>query len=167
MRGQGRRPNGDAPLEGPKGVRLGREGWAIQSSRGAWCVALGVLGVGLALAGVGLVVSGRTDSTAFGQVPAGRAAGPGVVIATQSLGDNDVVVCLVDTAQQRLLVYLVEARRSRMRLVAARDISADWSLTDFNNDPPTPKDVRARAEKAAETGRPAPAIETPKPAAVP
>lgn len=145
----------------------GREGRAILSSRGAWCVALGALGVGLALLGTGLVVAGRTDSIAFGQNPAGRASGQGVVIATQSLGDNnEVMICLVDAAQQRLLVYLADARRSRLRLVAARDISADWSLTDFNNDSPTPKDVRGRAEKAADGPRP-PAAEMPKPATVP
>jgi len=154
------------PLRGPMGVCLGWEGRAIQSSRGAWCVALGMLGVGLALVGVGLAMSGRADSFAFGQAPGGRAAGQDVIIATQSLGDNEVMICLVDTAQQRLLVYLADARRSRLKLVAARDISADWSMVDFNNDPPTPKEVRAGAEKAAKGLRPA-APETPKPAVAP
>ena len=57
------------------------------------------------------------------------------------------MICIVDAARQRLVVYLADAKRSRLKLLAVRDVSADWALTDYNNDPPLPKDVRARVEK--------------------
>jgi hypothetical protein len=51
-------------------------------------------------------------------------------------------------------VYVADAKRSRLKLLAVRDIAADWALTDYNNDPPLPKDVRTRVEKWMETGGP-------------
>ena len=50
---------------------------------------------------------------------------------------------------------MADTRRSRLKLLAVRDISADWALSDYNNDPPLPKDVRARVEALKGTGRPA------------
>lgn len=105
----------------------------------------------MALAGIGLVISGRPESLAL----AAGATGPGpsgdasanVVVSTTSLGDREVVICLVDTARQRLAVYLADGRRSRLKLLAVRDISADWELTDWNNDPPLPSEIRARLKQ--------------------
>lgn len=105
----------------------------------------------MALAGIGLVISGRPESLAF----AAGATGPGpsggtsanVVVSATSLGDREVVICLVDTARQRLAVYLADGRRSRLKLLAVRDISADWELTDWNNDPPLPREIRARLKQ--------------------
>ena len=59
------------------------------------------------------------------------------------------------TSRERMAVYVADGRRSRLKLLAVRDLSADWALTDYNNDPPLPKDVRARAEKTAESAAPA------------
>jgi len=91
--------------------------------------------------------AGGAPAAAMGQGQAG-----GILVSTTALPDNDVVICLLDTNRDRLLVYMADGKRSRLRLLAARDVSADWSLTDFNNDPPLPKDIRARLEK---TGAPA------------
>lgn len=120
-------------------------------ARNAWPLALGLVGAGLVLVGAGLVLSGRGASSPFDAAALGAMAGggaSGVLVSATPLGDNEVVICLVDTERQRLVVYLADGKRSRMRLLAARDIAADWSLTDYNNDPPLPKDVRARAEKS-------------------
>lgn len=135
---------------------LTREDRAIFASRRAWCWTLAVLGVGLALAGAGMLFSDRSGSAAFAQMNAATARSEGLVVSTTALGDNEAIICLVDTSQQRLLVYVADAKRSRLKLLAARDISADWSLTDWNNDPPLPKDIRTRADKALEGARPAP-----------
>jgi len=124
---------------------------AILSSRRTWCVALGMLGAGMALLGIGLVVSGPSDSLALaagvmGAMPSGDARA-NVVVSATPLGEREVVICLVDTVRQRLVVYLADGRRSRLKLLAARDISADWELSDWNNDPPLPSDIRARVGK--------------------
>ncbi len=74
------------------------------------------------------------------------ASAPGVLISSTPLGDGSVVVCLLDTVRQRLAVYQVEGKRGRLKLLAVRDISADWRLSDYNNDPPLPKDIRRRVE---------------------
>jgi len=114
-----------------------------------------MLGAGMALLGIGLVVSGRSDSPAFaaGLVRA-RPPGDGranVVVSTTPLGEREVLICLVDTARERLAVYLADGRRNRLKLLAVRDISADWELSDWNNDPPLPADIRARLRKPDQT----------------
>jgi len=143
------------------------EARVIRSARRAWYFALGAAGVCLALVGAVLVFSALAGSPTPADSQAARPAAPTVVVSTTALGDNEAMICLLDTAQQRLAVYVADAKRSRLRLLAVRDISADMMLTDFNNDPPLPKDVRARMDKAVESARPAPAAEGRIPAAVP
>jgi hypothetical protein len=137
-----------------------------------WSIALGVFGVGLACLGVGLSVSSDSGSVAraqtAGPVALAPAAGPNVIVSATPMGDSSVVICVVDTAKERLAVYVADARRSRLKLLAVRDISADWALTDYNNDPPLPKDVRARIESLTEKGGgPSAPEETPVPAPAP
>ena len=136
------------------------EGVAIFGSRARWWFALALCGVGLAGLGVGLVgldgtrSAARAEAAAVAEAPS-FAQGGNLVVAATPLGDTSVVVCLVDTTRQRLAVYVADTRRSRLKLLAVRDISADWALSDYNNDPPLPKDVRARVEALKGTGRPA------------
>jgi hypothetical protein len=137
----------------------------MRDSRALWYVPVGLAGIGLAIFVVGLAVWSRTGSEAWAEVPLpplGRPPGSIGMTAT-ALGDVEVLVCLTDPARERLLVYQVDVKRGRMKLLAARDIAADWLLTDWNNDPPLPKDIRARVEKGAE-GRKAPEIEPARPA---
>lgn len=122
--------------------------------------------MGLALLGMGLAQSGRTGAVALGEVPFAPGPGqpmPNITVSATALGDNEAVICLVDRLRDRLLVYLADAKRSRLKLLAARDISADWLLADWNNDPPLPKEIRAMAEKATEPAKPAGATSNPKP----
>jgi len=114
------------------------------------------------------MVADRSDSAAYAQAAAAAAGmepppAQGLIVSTSPLGDSEVVICLVDKAQQRLAVYVADAKRSRLKLIAVRDIAADWALTDYNNDPPLPKDIRARVEKWQESARPTTGAETPKP----
>ena len=145
-----------------------REVRVIPASRATWSIALGVLGVGLACLGVGLRASSDSGSAAgaqtAGPVAFAPPAGSNVIVSATPMGDSSVVICVVDTAKERLAVYVADARRSRLKLLAVRDISADWALTDYNNDPPLPKDVRARIESLTEKGGGPPAPEkTPAP----
>jgi hypothetical protein len=117
----------------------------------------------VAIAGAGLIVPGRG---ARGDLPGarpGQVTGQGLVVSATPLGDNEVMICLVDTSRERMAVYLADGRRSRLKLLAVRDISADWALTDYNNDPPLPKDIRARAEKAVESASPTKGAQERKP----
>jgi len=143
---------------------------SISGSRGSWCFCVGLVGVGLAVLGIGLAIAGRGGSQALGEVafplPPGQPPAGAGIVATP-LGDSEVIVSLVDRARERLLVYQVDVRRGRMKLLAARDISADWLLTDWNNEPPLPKDIRARVERGAEAARPAAGGETLKPGVSP
>lgn len=152
--------------------RRPREVRVIPASRATWSIALGVFGVGLACLGVGLMASSDSGSAARAQttwpVALAPAAGSNVIVSATPMGDSSVVICVVDTAKERLAVYVADARRSRLKLFAVRDISADWALTDYNNDPPLPKDVRARIESLTEKGSgPSAPEETPVPAPVP
>jgi hypothetical protein len=133
---------------------LPQGGLAILSSRRTWCFALGMLGAGMALLGIGLAVSGRPQSLAIAAEATGAGwpgdASTNVVVSATALGEREVLICLVDTDRQRLAVYLADGRRSRLKLLAVRDISADWELSDWNNDPPLPRDIRARLKKPDE-----------------
>ena len=83
-----------------------------------------------------------------------------------ALPGGEVMICLTDAAAQRLAVYVADPKKSRLRLLAVRDVSADWMLSDYNNDPPLPKELRARVEKQAEavrSGDPAAARKTETP----
>lgn len=152
--------------------RRPREVRVISASRARWSIALGVFGVGLVCLGVGLMASSGSGSAARAGTtwPAAlaSAAGSNVIVSATPMGDSSVVICVVDTAKERLAVYVADARRSRLKLLAVRDIAADWALTDYNNDPPLPKDVRARIESLTEKGSgPSAPEETPAPEPVP
>jgi len=142
-------------------------GRAIFGSRWIWRWAPPLLAVAVALVGAGLMFSGRADPAVFAEVRAGQVTGQGLVVSATPLGDNEVVICLVDTSRERMAVYLADGRRSRLKLLAVRDISADWALADYNNDPPLPKDIRARVEKAAEAALPAKGAQDRKPESSP
>jgi hypothetical protein len=106
--------------------------------------ALVLLGAGLAfLSGLG---SAPQAGAAMASLPGVGPAGS-VILSATAMPDNRVVICLLDASRDRLMVYLTDANRSRLRLLAVRDISSDWALSDYNNDAPLPKDIRARFEK--------------------
>jgi hypothetical protein len=137
-----------------------REGEAGVGSRPAWALAVMMLGAGLGALGVGLAVSGRPGDAAWA-APAAQEAlsspgNAGALVSTAVLSDSEVVICIADPQRHRLAVYVADAKKSRLKMLAVRDISADWALTDWNNDPPLPKDVRARVDKFLESGKPDP-----------
>jgi len=130
--------------------------------RRTWAIAIAVLGAGLGALGLGLAVGRPADSFAWAAVPAEGEA-PHVAISATPVGDDKVVVCLVDTVRDQLMVYLADGKRTRLKLLAVRDISADWALSDYNNDPPLPKDIRQRVEAFRGSAEPPEEISAPKP----
>jgi len=117
------------------------------SLRRTWAIALAVLGAGLGMLGVGLAVGERGDTAAWAAALTESAPTGDVQVTTTPLGGDRVVICIVDTTRNRLMVYLADGKRSRLRLLAVRDISADWALSDYNNERPYPKDIRQRVEQ--------------------
>jgi hypothetical protein len=114
--------------------------------------AAGVLGAAiLAAASAGCGGQGSPSALAM-EPPAAHGAAQDLVLAVSPMGDDAALVVLVDGRRDRMAVYLADSRRGRLRLLAVRDVSADWSLTDYNNDPPLPRDIRARVEKMLEGG---------------
>ncbi len=112
-------------------------------ARPSTCVAIGLLGVGLAILGLALAFGPRTASPAWA---ADLPRDGSVVLSATPLDNRSVMVCLLDTEAARLAVYQADGSRGRLKLLAVRDIGADLALTDYNNDPPLPKDIRARVD---------------------
>ena len=131
--------------------------------RRTWAVAVAGVVFAVGLLGLGLVLGDRPDAAAWAaRLAEGGAAGD-VLLSATPLGDDRVVVCLLNTSRDRLMVYLADGKRSRLRLLAVRDISADWALSDYNNDAPLPRDIRQRVEKWKESTGGEAGSETPKP----
>ncbi len=112
---------------------------------GGLAVGLAGLGAAAGLIALGMVLAPRSEDAVWAAAP--PASSEGVLLSATPLGGDRALVCLVDTGRQRLLVYLADGGRNRLRLLAVRDISADWNLTDYNNDRPYPKDIRQSVEK--------------------
>ncbi|MEA3366573.1 MAG: hypothetical protein U9R68_00500 [Planctomycetota bacterium] len=119
--------------------------------RRTWAIALAGVGAGLGLLGLGLALGDRPGAAAWAaRLTEGGGEGE-VLLSATPLGGDRVVVCLVDMSRERLMVYLADGKRGRLRLLAVRDISADWALSDYNNDAPLPGDIRQRVEKWKES----------------
>ncbi len=118
--------------------------------RRTWALALAGLGTAVVLLGLGIAVGSREHAAVWAARTEAPAPGETLLSAT-TMGGDRVLVCLLDTGRDRLMVYLADGKRSRLKLLAVRDISADWALSDYNNDPPLPRDIRQRVEKWKET----------------
>ncbi len=127
---------------------------------------VGVLGLAAGLIGAGLVLSALAGSVPPADLTA-RPAPANVVVSSTALADGSLILTVVDVSQQRLAVYQADVRRGRLKLLAVRDISADMALTDYNNDPPLPREIRARVEKGADALKPSAVPDAKEPSAAP
>jgi hypothetical protein len=124
---------------------------------------LGSVALAVVLVAAGLTLSALAGSPA--DVQPARSTGATVEVSSTPLADGGVVITILDVAQQRMAVYQADVKRSRLKLLAVRDISADMALTDYNNDPPLPREIRSRVDKGTDSLRPA--SETKEPSAAP
>jgi hypothetical protein len=133
----------------------------------AWYLLAAGLGLAAGLTVAGLTLSASAGSPAPAEAAVRRAASDCVVSST-AMPDGEVAITLLDLASQRLVVYVADAKRSRLKLLAVRDISSDMLLTDYNNDKPLPREIKALLEnKGAESPKSAPVPDGRLPAAVP
>jgi hypothetical protein len=151
-------------VAGARWARLG--GPDLLKSVRTWYLVVGATGLAAGLAVAGLAMSALAGAPVA--EPGVRRAAPDVVVSSTAMPDGEVVITVLDAASQRLVVYAADSKRSRLKLLAVRDISADMLLTDYNNDKPLPREIRAILEgKGAEAPKPAPAPDGRPPAAVP
>lgn len=60
---------------------------------------------------------------------------------------------MLDTELQTVCVYAMDLRKQRLRLVAARNFRWDFRLSAYNNEGPSPEEIRRMAEEQLR-GRP-------------
>ncbi len=98
-----------------------------------------------------LVTRGPSLPAASAQLPA-LAGGGGVYLMPGQLATNAWGVYVLDTDAGSLLAYRYDAGGNRLMLLAARDISADRGLKDFNTVPP-PAEIRRQLDLERATRR--------------
>lgn len=112
-----------------------------------WCIGLGLLANAAvavynrhARAGLPILFSG---TPAFARGVKGRMLGAnGIYMMPGQLGPQQYGVFLMDLDSGTLCVYETLPDRARLRLVAARNFQYDRFLKDFNNESPTPHQVK-------------------------
>lgn len=112
-----------------------------------------ILGV---LAGLGVVVVAVALAEQRGdllpQQPAAIsapvvAAGEEMIVVAAGWGEKGQMVIILDPRQRTMCVYQIEAATGKIALKSARKIHWDLQITDLNNEPPLPKEIRSLAEQ--------------------
>ncbi len=116
------------------------------SGRRAWRV-IGLAAAGMLLVMVVVGLSLRAQDSASAE-PGSRAEGGAdrFTLVAGPHGSDRTLAFLVDSETMRLLVYQVEARKSKLKLLAVRDISYDVQLAHWNNAKPLPEEIREALE---------------------
>ena len=84
------------------------------------------------------------SQTAFAQnvgAP-GMLGARGIYMMPAQLGTNVFGCYLIDLDSSTLVIYRVDPMSNRFKLMAVRSFKNDRFLEDFNNDSPTPKEVK-------------------------
>jgi len=64
-------------------------------------------------------------------------------IVTSAVGDNRQQIVIADPIQQSLAVYHVDLSTGRIALKSVRHVRFDLLMTEFNTDPPSPRELEA------------------------
>jgi len=109
------------------------------------------LAVTMALALAAVVawsLASRADTSGVGAGSAGGGSRFTIASATVTGAGNQAVtqVFVVDAQTMRLLVYTVDQSSRQLKLFAARDISEDVRVLQYNNDHPWPDEMRSRQQ---------------------
>lgn len=88
---------------------------------------------------------------AYGQVQP-IAGGGGLYLMPAQLSSNTWGVYVMDVDRQSLLVYHFDPAAKRLNFIAARELSHDRQLGNYNTFP-DPQEIRSIAEKQRQTGR--------------
>lgn len=64
-------------------------------------------------------------------------------IVTSAVGENRQQIVIADPIQQSLAVYHVDLSTGRIALKSVRHVRFDLLMTEFNTDPPSPRELEA------------------------
>lgn len=105
-----------------------------------------------ALMGAGLVILAVGLFDAHGQVvaprmPAPPTAGGDLIAMPTPMGEKGQMLTVIDPKQQTIGVYWIEMPSGKISLRSVRNIHYDLQMTDFNGDPPLPREIRLQLEQ--------------------
>ena len=106
-------------------------------------------GLGL-LVGVALVTVVMTFAEAWGQrpsLPVEQHSSEKSLIALSSSVEGRQQITLVDPQTRTLAVYQIDQTTGAIALKSVRQVHWDFQLDDFNTTNPTPREIRAMAER--------------------
>ena len=93
-----------------------------------------------------LIEAGRGGTAAQGQPTASES--PGALIAlTGPIAQDAHGLFLIDPKTRTMCVYRYLANTNKLQLLAARNVSYDLQLDDYNNAAKTPREIREVVEK--------------------
>lgn len=115
-----------------------RHGHAAPAARWAVVALLGVI--------AGCLVMELGFGTSAAKAQASLEGPPGALtVVSGSIGPDGFGLYVVDTKSRTMCVYRVLG--GKLQLLAARNLSYDLQLDDYNNAPKTPREIREIAEK--------------------
>lgn len=93
-----------------------------------------------------LIEAGRSGPTAQAQ-PATPETPAGLIALTGPIGPDAYGMFLIDPKTRTMCVYRYLANTNKLQLLAARNVSYDLQLDDYNNAAKTPREIREIVEK--------------------
>ncbi|MBN1396327.1 MAG: hypothetical protein JW959_14985 [Pirellulales bacterium] len=106
------------------------------------------------IVGLGLVVAAAAEPRGEYQpsaVPALRTpaatAGTELIVVSTPVGDNVLMLTVVDPRRKAMSVYHIETATGKITLKSVRDIQWDLQITDLNNENPLPQEIRSLLEQ--------------------
>lgn len=90
------------------------------------------------------------EARAWGQAApaAGQMLGArGLFMMPMQLSQNEWGLSMMDVDAQTVWIYRINPSTQRMKLIATRSFRDDRFLEDFNNESPTPREVRSEVSK--------------------
>jgi hypothetical protein len=104
-----------------------------------------LLGIGIIAAAVAVAQQRGAPVATSPGLPA--VAGSELIVVPTSLGDRIQMLTVVDPRQRVLAVYHIDLSTSKIALKSVRNIQWDLQMPDFNNESPTPKEIRSLLEQ--------------------
>jgi hypothetical protein len=93
-----------------------------------------------------MLEAGRGGLTAQAQPTAPEAAGS-LIAVTGQVGQDAYGMFLIDPRTRTMCVYRYQPGTNKLQLLAARNVSYDLQLDDYNNAAKTPREIREIVEK--------------------
>jgi len=117
-----------------------RRGYAVSAAR--WCVV-----VLLSVIAACLVIELGFGSGVAGAQPVSAGETSGLVAIAGQVGTDAYGIFLIDTRSRTMCLYRYLATVNKLQFLAARNVSYDLQLDDYNNAAKTPREIKEIVEK--------------------